>query len=401
MFLTRTPATIFGLALLSVLAAISFRTSTSATNELSILMEPDGTGVWREIIDRFNAAHSGPPVRLVEGPAATNTREDMYATAFLAGESGHDIVYCDVVWVPKFAAAGWLLDLTDRVAPDDREDFLQADLDAGTYNGRIYRIPAFTDAGLLYYRSDLVKQPPRSFEELLMTASSLQTDTRWGYVWQGKQYEGLVTNYLEILWGHGGEWITPDRQVYLDRPEALDALLFMKSTIGSISPPGVTTYIEDDTRNLFQSGRSVFLRNWLYVSRLVDLSQSEVKGRIGFVPMPHAPGSSSAASLGGWGFAISSRSPNPEAAWTFVRFVTSPEQLKLVQSRVGRVPARKSLVPLQFQQIVANARPRPPIPEYAQASDILQRRLSAALAGAEDPREALLAASRETRALLD
>jgi len=364
-------------------------------------MEPDGTGVWREIIDTFNAAHPDSPVRLVEGPAATNTREDMYATAFLAGESGHDIVYCDVIWVPKFAAAGWLLDLTDRVDPRDRADFLPADLEGGTYEGRLYRIPGFTDAGLLYYRSDLVKDPPTSFDDLMKTAAAFTNDERWGYVWQGKQYEGLVTNYLEILWGYGGEWITADRQVLLDSPQALDALLFLKSTIGAISPPGVTTYIEDDTRNLFQNGRSVFLRNWLYVARLVDLSESKVKGRVAFAPMPHAADASSAASLGGWGFAISRGAPNPEAAWKFVQFVTSPEQLKLVQARMGRVPARKSLVPAEFREIVATARPRPPIPEYAQASDILQRRLSAALAGSEEPREALAAAARETRALLE
>jgi len=88
-----------------VLAA-SFRVPRSAgREELLLLMEPDGTGVWRDIIESFNSAHPGTPVRLVEGPPSTDTREDMYSTAFLAGRSGYDIVYCDVIWVPKFAAA--------------------------------------------------------------------------------------------------------------------------------------------------------------------------------------------------------------------------------------------------------------------------------------------------------
>ena len=122
-------------------------------------MEPDGTRVFRDIIERFNKTSPESPVRLVEGPPSSDTREDMYSTAFLAGGSGYDIVYCDVVWVPKFAAAGWLLDLTDRLSPADGDDFLPADLEAGRYNGRLYRIPAFTDAGLLYYRSDLIRRP--------------------------------------------------------------------------------------------------------------------------------------------------------------------------------------------------------------------------------------------------
>src|SRR2546425_489391 len=77
--------------------------------------------------------------------------------------------------------------------------FLPADLEAGRYNGRLYRIPAFTDAGLLYYRSDLIRRPPETFQDLVSAASEFQNSDRVGYLWQGKQYEGLVTNYLEIL----------------------------------------------------------------------------------------------------------------------------------------------------------------------------------------------------------
>src|SRR5262249_53433972 len=209
----KTPARIFGFIVLSVLLITSLsRPRKSAGAELTVLMEPDGTGVWRDIIERFNTAHPRSPVRLVEVPDPADSREDMYSSAFLAGRSGYDIVYCDVVWVPKFAAAGWLLDLTDRLSAPDRDDFLPADLEGGTHNGRLYRIPAFTDAGLLYYRSDLVRRPPETFQDVVGAASELTNADRTGYLWQGKQYEGLVTNYLEVLWGYGGEWISTDRR---------------------------------------------------------------------------------------------------------------------------------------------------------------------------------------------
>ena len=362
-------------------------------------MEPDGTGVWRDIIESFNSAHPGTPVRLVEGPPSTDTREDMYSTAFLAGRSGYDIVYCDVIWVPKFAAAGWLLDLTDRLSAADLADFLPADLDAGRYNGRLYRMPAFTDAGLLYYRRDLVRRPPETFQDLVSAASALQNTDRVGYLWQGKQSEGLVTNYLEVLWGYGGEWITADGRVLLDSAEALEALRFLKSSIGTISPRGVTTYTEEESRNLFQAGRGVFLRNWFYVWQLLGRPDSEVAGKVAFVPMVHGPGGTRAAALGGWGFAVSRRSRNPDAAWDFIQFATRPQQLRQLYSKAGRIPSRKSLVPEPFQEIVRNARARPRIPEYAQASDILQRWLSAALAGIATPEDALRNAARETRVL--
>jgi multiple sugar transport system substrate-binding protein len=364
-------------------------------------MEPDGTGIWGKLISEFNRRTPDVQVRLVEGPPATNAREDLYSTSFLSGKSSFDIVYCDVIWVAKFAAAGWLRDLTSRLSPEDREDFLAIELKAGSYKGHLYRMPAFTDAGLLYYRKDLVPVPPRTFSELVEQARRFQTKKRWGFLWQGKQYEGLVTVFLEILWGFGGDWIDPEtRHVYIDRPEAVEALRFLKGTIGTISPPGVTGYMEEDTRLLFQSGRAVFLRNWPYVWTLMRRSHAPVADKVAYTTMVHAPGHSSAATLGGWGFGISSYCPNPEGAWKFVNFITRREQLARVQQDMGRIPARKSLLPAEFSHIAERIRLRPAIPEYAQASDILQRWVSAALTGSVPCEKALQEAGRETRILL-
>ena len=124
------------------------------------------------------------------------------------------------------------------------------------------------------------------------------------------------------------------------------------------------------------------------------------EGRVGMAPVVHAPGQRSAATLGGWGFAISKFTRNPEAAWQVVQYLTSRDQLVKIQSRMGRIPARRSLLPPEFAPILESARMRPAIPEYAQASDILQRWLSAALTGRVDPEEALKKAAHETRSLL-
>jgi multiple sugar transport system substrate-binding protein len=394
-------AAIFGSVLLLGLLILSLRPADTNSNpaELSLLMEPDGTGVWHRLLDRFNRTHPNIPVRFVEGPGSTDTREDMYSTAFLGGAGGYDIVYCDVVWVPKFAAAGWLLDLSDRWSLGERDEFLTADIEAGTYQGHLYRIPAFADAGVLYYRTDLVSSPPDTFQDLYRMAASAQRDGLWGFVWQGKQYEGLVATFLEVLWGFGGDWIADDRRVLLDEPEALAALQFLVKTVGSISPPGVTTYMEEDARSLFQNGRAVFMRNWFYAAAAMDKSKTGVKGHVAFVPMVHATGPS-AATLGGWGFAISGTTPHPDAAVEFVKFITAPEQMEALLEANGYVPARKRLIPPVFQAALDHARFRPRIPEYAQASDILQRWVSAALSGGVSPENALTNAARETRTLL-
>lgn len=385
---------------LALLLLYSIREPQSGKGGLSILMEPDGTGAWRDLVAQFNREHPGPPVRLIEGPPATNSREDLYSTSFLSGEAAYDIVYCDGIWIAKFAAAGWLADLSGRVSAEDRKDFLPAEFQAGSYQGRLYRLPAFTDAGVLYYRKDLVKKPPQTFAELLSVARSLQTPERWGFLWQGKQYEGLVTVFLEVLWGFGGDWIDADtREIRIDSPEAVQAIAFLKGTIGGVSPAAVTTYVEEDTRSIFQNGRAVFMRNWPYVWTLIQRSGA-LENQVGMTAMVHAPGKSSAATLGGWGFAISRYSANPVRAWQFIEFLTRPAQLLQVQQRQGRIPSRRSMIPAEFLPILTSAKMRPPIPEYAAASDILQRWLSGALTGRVSPQRAVDEIARETRLLL-
>jgi multiple sugar transport system substrate-binding protein len=365
-------------------------------------MEPDGTGVWRDLVHQFNREYAGTPIVLIEGPPATNTREDLYSTAFLSGEGSYDIVYCDSIWVAKFAAAGWLRDLSARLSDEDRSDFLPLDIEAGSYRGKLYRMPAFSDAGVLFYRKDLVEAPPETFEELLRMATALNTPSRWGFLWQGKQYEGLVTVFLEILWGHGGEWIDPQtREVKLDSIQAVQAVNFLSSTVGTVSPPAVTTYVEEDTRIIFQNGGAVFLRNWPYVWTLIQRAGGSFRDKVGLAPVVRMPDVANAASvLGGWGFGISSYSRDAERAWQFIEYVTRPEQLRQVQERQGRIPSRTSLIPSEMLPILTSARPRPAIPEYARASDILQHWLSAALTGRVTAAQAMREAAQETSLLL-
>ncbi|MGH9148421.1 MAG: extracellular solute-binding protein, partial [Vicinamibacterales bacterium] len=158
---------------------------------------------------------------------------------------------------------------------------------------------------------------------------------------------------------------------------------------------------EEETRIIFRNGRAVFLRNWLYVWGLMDQDGTIGRSQVGFAPMVHAPEKDSAATLGGWGFAISRFTKDPEAAWRLVEFLTRPESLAHVRDRMGRVSARQSQVPADLLPILLKARPRPPIPEYAQASDILQRSLSAALTRRASPADALRRAALETRLLLN
>ncbi|MGD2181383.1 ABC transporter substrate-binding protein [Lusitaniella coriacea] len=372
---------------------------------------------WEPIVRDFNQTHDNIRLEVIKGPNDTNLVEDLYTSAFLLGDSPYDLVYMDIVWVPKFAAAGWLMPLSDRISDAALSEYLQGDIEGGTYEGQLYRMPFRSDGGMLYYRTDMLEQaglqPPKTFEELIQTAKTVKEKNiaEIGYVWQGKQYEGLSAMFVEILEGQGGYWVNPDtKEVGLDSKEAIQALEFLRDTIKTgISPEGVTTYAEEETRLLFESGKTLFLRNWPYVYPLA--SKSEIAGKFAIKPMIHSPGENSGACLGGWGPGISSSTKHPDEAWEVIEYLSQPDVQRKFFLETGYVPARKSLFtdPTLVAQysyypnlldVVENSALRPPIAQYAQASDILQRYLSAAITGSLSPQQAMQAAARETRNLL-
>jgi multiple sugar transport system substrate-binding protein len=405
--------------LLSLPACTRAPEEGSRTATITLMVPPSERPFWSPVAVAFERRHPGVRVDLVEGPQSTDLRENLYTTSLLARDATFDLVYMDVTWTAKLAAAGWLRPLDAHLGEEEKGSLLPAALEAGRYRGVLYRIPVRTDVGVLYYRKDLLQQaglsPPRSYEELTDAARALQSPpSLWGYVWQGKQYEGLVCNYLEVLRGHGGFWVDPGTlEVGLDRPEAVAALSFLVRTVGSerISPPGVTTYQEEESRRLFQDGRAVFLRNWPYAWRLAQAEDSPIRGRVGVLPMVHSASGRSAGTLGGWGFGISTYSRNPGLALAFIREATSLEGQRALCAPTGYAPALREAYAdsallvanpflVELGRLHESAVARPAIPRYALASDILQRHLSAALTFSMEPASALHAAARATRAML-
>lgn len=388
------------------------------TVTLRFMDRPDVGGAWEYLIQSFEQQHPGHRVELIEGPNSTDTRESLYAMALLAQDPTYDLIFLDVTWLAKFAQAEWLLPLDDRVDPGLLADLFPGDLKACKYQGRLYRLPLRTDAGVLYGRADLLSQanlsPPRTFNQLTQTARQLmQPPQCWGYVFQGMQYEGLVVNFLEVLQGWGGEVLDSQGRVVLDQPAAVAALRWLRELVAApaLSPPGVTTYQEEEARVMFQKGRSVFMRNWPYAVRLMDSPKSPVAGKFGLYALPHGPQGQSTPTLGGWGFGISVYCRHPEAAFAFIRHCLAAKNQKRLHQLTGLLPARMSVYDdpeiLQtspylevMRAILAQARPRPVHPRYAQLSDILQVRLSAALVGKMTPEAAIRAAAREIRVVL-
>ena len=408
---------IFLITFLITLLVLIPPSQTQEPIKITVMMQALEATQWEPLEARFEKANPDIDLEIIKAPNATNLVEDLYTSAFILGDTPYDLAYLDMVWLPKFAAAGWLRDLYEFITSEELEGFLPGDVAGGIFQGGLYRMPFRSDGGMLYYRSDMLAEngyePPDTFEELVTIAEDLQAKgvAKWGFVWQGKQYEGLPAMFIEILEGFGAYWINADTlEVGLDEENAIAAVEFLRNTVlKGISPPGVTTYAEEESRRLFEAGETVFLRNWPYVA--VMAADSEIAGKYGLKPMVHREGYASAACQGGWGLGITSNSPHPEEAWRVVEFVASEENQRQFVLETGYIPSLRSLYndPTivakyphypQLLEVVENATLRPPIVQYAQASDILQRYLSAALTDTMTSEQAMRAAAAETRSLL-
>jgi multiple sugar transport system substrate-binding protein len=388
---------------------------------LKLLMSAPDVPPWTNyLVKEFEAQNPGIRLQVIEGPNNVSLLEDLYTTAFLLGDSPYDLVNMDIVWTPKFAAAGWLKDLTDEFSEQDLAPFSPSAIAGGRYQNRLYRLPTRSDAGMLYYRKDLLKSagfaPPKTFEDVERISKALQQQkaVRWGYLWQGKQYEGAAAMFVEVLKGFGGFWVNPETlAVGLDQPEAIRAVEFLRNTVSQgISPPGVTTYVEEDTRRIFQNGEAAFLRNWPYAWSLLNADNSPVKGKVGIMPMIPAAGQTGGSCLGGWGLGIAKTSKHPQEALKAIRFLIGETAQRQVVLDAGYVPTREALFNdaaivakyshyPELQKVVKNGVLRPPIAQYAQASDILQRYLSAALTNQQSSEQAMKGAAAETRRLVE
>jgi multiple sugar transport system substrate-binding protein len=370
--------------------------------------------VLRVQLARFSAAR-GIPVDIRATPDSADQRHQLYVQWLNARAPEPDVLQVDVVWTAEFAAAGWLLPL-DRFSPSTG-DFFPATIDANRWNGRLFGLPWFVDVGMLYWRTDFFDRPPATFEELASMArvATRTHGARHGLVWQAARYEGLVTVFVEVLGGFGGQILDRDGAVVVDSDAGVRALTWMRDAVQEgIVPEAALTWHEEETRFAFQNGAASMMRNWPYAYALMQQTDSPVAGRFAVAPMPASAGGTATAALGGSQLAINARTRQPADAWALVEFLTAPAQMLERARVIGQFPPRPSayagdagldealaIPPAAAQRIIEAAKPRPVTPVYTQLSELLQIRLHRALTGQQAPRAALHDAAEEMRRLLD
>ncbi len=360
--------------------------------------EQDPTPTYKGLAQTFNdtvGKQKGIHVTWQNGPSSTNDMLTKYINMLRARNSSIDVMSIDIVYPAQFADSQWTKEITDSQWPaSDRANYLQGPIQGCTYQGKVWAAPFRTDIGLLYYRKDLIPTPPKTWDELDSMAAGTAGKVKYGYVWQGAQYEGLVCDFIEVLHGYGGEVLDPknSKSVLVNSPEARQALDQMVKWVGTISPAAVTTYMEDPSRLIWQDGNAAFMRNWPYAYALGnDAAQSKIANKFDITSLPYG-GSSTVghSAIGGWNLAINAFSSHADQCWEFIKYMLSADAQKKTAIQASLTTTLLSVYddadvlakqPLfaKLKPVLQNALPRPISPKYTDVSDAIQRRIYQAL----------------------
>jgi multiple sugar transport system substrate-binding protein len=360
----------------------------------------DNNNVVRPLIEKWNAAHPNEKVTFKEQTDQADQQHDDLVQHFQAKQSDYDVVSVDVVWTAEFAAKGWLQPLKDKMAIDTT-GMLEAPVESASYKGTLYAAPQDSDGGILYYRKDLVAEPPKTWDEMMSMCSIAKANNIGCFAGQYKQYEGLTVNAAEAINSAGGSVLDKDGKPSLTTAQAEEGLnnLVEAYKSGNI-PEEAITYQEEQGRRAFQEGKLLFHRNWPYIWSLISTEGSSVvKDKFGMAPLPGKDGPG-ASSLGGHSSAVSVYSKNKATALDFLKFVTDEEQQKFFANQGSKAPVLSSLYEDQelvaklpyltvLQTSIKNAVPRPVTPFYPAVTQAIQENAYAALKGEKPAKQAL------------
>jgi multiple sugar transport system substrate-binding protein len=359
----------------------------------------------RQAVQRWNQDHPGQEAVAVDLPSAADHQRAHLIARLQAGRDDYDVLGLDVVWTAEFARGGYILPLDSVSDQLGIDRFLDAAHKTVQFEGKLWGVPLFSNAGLLYYRTDLVDGPPNSWAELADQAAAARRPGIAGYVGQLARYEGLTVNLAEAIWGLGGSLLKADG-LTLDTDATRSGLAFLAGGLrdGWI-PRAALTYDEELSRLAFQDGKAVFMRNWPYAYDLLDAQDSPVKGKFNVVRLPGV------SALGGANLAISRFSKRGRTALDFIRFLTD-DKVQTTTFEEGGYPAAVSSVyedravqagqpyTEALKEAIRTAESRPDTPFYGQVTRVVQEAAWPALQRGEEPDRAAERLSRSLEAAL-
>jgi multiple sugar transport system substrate-binding protein len=366
--------------------ALSPALANGAKGNVTLCLPKDVSGAFHKTIAAYNTSQSAVKAKLLELSESADEQRNQLIQRLQAKSAECDVMGIDVIWTAEFANQKWVKDLSQVIA-QRKSEFIPSTVATGEYQGKNWAAPYASNAALLYYRSDQVSKAPTTWEDVYKDAAQNS-----GIVYQGAAYEGLTCDFLELLYSAGGQVISADgKSPAIDSPATRKVLDFMvKGVKDGTAANGVTTYMEEESRRYWESGKVTFMRNWPYAYALGNKAPA-IKGKFKITSLPGIDGKPGAGVLGGTQLAINTYTHNPGASLAVLNYFTSEVGQRYigesstppVTTAAYQDPAvRKALgLPDAIEKAIGAAKPRPVSPVYPQISQAIYNNVNQALAG--------------------
>jgi multiple sugar transport system substrate-binding protein len=382
----------------------------------------DTTGYTPKQVEAFNTANKSLQIDYQEQGAVTQDLHDKFVTVAGAKDSSVDIVSMDVPYVPEFAAAGWTIPVDEILPKTEQAKFFQGTLDGATYEGKLWGVPWYNNGPGLYYRKDLFDakslKPPKTYDELLNAAKTLQTADMVGFAMQLPQSEGGIINWMEYLWGYGGDMVDDKLEVVVDKGTAgVDGMQKILDFVykDKIIPEAALQFkLGSDVMNLFRGGKAAMIRLWFSQAGDLYKDDSTIKaGQWDVAPLPSKDGAKPGPGcLGDWNLGVSKFSKKPKESLEVINILTGQEQQRIRFLEGGFLPARTAVfddAEIQKKYPYAKSaqssfealKPRPVTPFWPQMSaDAVQPAFGQAMARQIPPEQAIKQMADKMRAIM-
>jgi multiple sugar transport system substrate-binding protein len=323
-------------------------------------------------------------------PAAADDQRLQLVRRLAAGDTSMDILGLDVTWEAEFAEAGWILPWTGTNLEQAQAGTLKVPLETATYKGKLWAVPYNSNTQLLWYRSDLVKTPPKTWDQMISDAEALAKQGKPHLIEiQGAQYEGTTVWFNTLISSAGGSILTPNSQHASLGSPAVDALKIMKRLATSkAADPSLPVQMEDQNRLAMESGAAAFELNYPYVYPSMKADKPDLFKHFKWALYPGViPGKPARVTIGGIDLAISKYSPHPQQAFEAALCLRDKENQLNAAIKGGLPPTLESLYsdPAMFPDYpfhadiltaLQNASVRPKTPAYQNISIVISHLVS-------------------------
>jgi len=392
-----------GLSGQAALAETKIRVFSGGQNQRPDLM--------RKLFDAYQAQNPGTTIEIETGGATSELQRQYLSTVLNAKDTAIDIYMIDIVNPSQYFNAGWLEPLDSYVGGAAAlKPYLPVYSQANLVNGKVAALPAFADAMFMYYRKDLLEKhgvkEPKTWDELTAAAKKIteaeKNPSLQGLSIQGAPIEGAVCTFLLPYWSQGKQFNDANGKLTLDKEAATKGLdMWLKMVDAGVLKKNIAEVTTPVTVNEFKAGQVVFAINWGFAWDVFkDAADSQVKGKVGVMPLPAVAGGKSATCVGGWQWAVSAFSKNKQAAAQLVKYMSTPEASKFLAREGSLLPVFQSVYTdadvlkqapwfKDAANVIIAGQARPISSQYGQVSDVVRTNTNAALARTKTPTEAV------------